>query len=487
MLEKGRAQQVPMSHELGRLSRRDFLLVSTASLALAGCREQSAPAPPAKKFTVESLLGTTPFYIAHRGSGDNWPEHTALAYSSAIAYGVKAIEVSVCSTSDGILVCHHDLNTLRLTGHDLDISQQTYAALERLRNDARQWLGPASQPQPIPKLKDVLDAHAATHVIFIEDKQATNTKALLDLMDGYPDAQDHFVWKQTSSSTARVEAMARGYKTWGYFMDGSSDTYQKYAPNFDYLGLYHAATDAEIAALVAYGKPVIVWEVHTRSMRDRLLALGVRGFMCSNIPYVTNDVALNTSDSFASGIRSPGDLPWVINWDLQPQLKPDAGSVELADGSDFSYSMGSLCPVPAGSYSIAFELRWRGPVPSGSGLAGIAFGLADDRPYRPKVPGTSGGYHLLIDEKGMLELQRRAADGAVTERLASTSTATPEPDQWMKFSVNVTPDGVRCSRLDAGVQSITAADTAHRGGYFVLCKAYDGEQPLEFRFVTVSR
>lgn len=487
MLEYGGVQQVREANEPRNISRRNFLFVSTASLALAGCGEQTPSQQPVKKFTVESLLGTTPFYVAHRGSGDNWPEHTALAYSSAIAFGVKAIEISVSATSDGVLVCHHDTNTMRMTGHDLKISQQTYATLEGLRNDATRWLGPASQLEPIPRLRDVLDAHAATHVIFIEDKQATNTKALLDLMDSYPDAQSHFVWKQTSSSMARVEAAARGYKTWGYFLNGSRDTYPKYAPNFDYLGLYHAATDAEVAALVAYGKPVVVWEVHTRAMRDRLLGLGVRGLMCSNIPYVTNDVALNTSDSFASGFRSPGDLPWVINWDLQPQLNNVTASIEFDDGSDFSYSMGSLCPTPVGSYSIDYELRWPGPIPPDSGHAGIAFGLANDRPYLPKEAGTSGGYHLLIDETGMLELQRRGADGAVTERLASTSTAAPVSGQWMKFSVSVSPDGIRCSRLDTGGQSITAPDTTHRGRYFVLCKAYDGEQPLQFRFVTVSR
>lgn len=487
MLENGGVQQDPEAKERSDVSRRNFLFVSTASLALAGCGDPTPSQPPDKKFTVESLLGTTPFYVAHRGSGDNWPEHTALAYSSSIAFGVKAIEISVNATSDGVLVCHHDTNTMRLTGHDLEISQQTYATLEGLRNDARRWLGPASQLQPIPLLRDVLDAHAATHVIFIEDKQATNTKALLDLMDSYPDAQSHFVWKQTSSSTARVEAAARGYQTWGYFMDGSSDTYPKYARNFDYLGLYHTATDAEVAALVAYGKPVVVWEVHTRAMRDRLLGLGVRGFMCSNIPYVTNDVALNTSDSFASGLRSPGDLPWVINWALQPQLESITASIELGDGSDFSYSMGSLCPTPDDSYSITYELRWPGPIPTDSGHAGIAFGLADDRPYLPKRAGTSGGFHLLIDQTGMLELQLRGADGAVTETVASTSTAAPVSGQWMKFSVNVTPDGIRCSRLDAGGQTITVPDTTHRGGYFVLCKAYDGEQALQFRSVTVAQ
>lgn len=485
MLENGTPRGVDKTVQRRRFSRREFLIASTTTVALAGCGVDTAAQVPRNNFTIDSLIGTSPFYIAHRGSGDNWPEHTALAYSSAIEFGVKAIEISVCATSDGVLVCHHDTNTLQLTGHDLEISKQTYAVISELRNDARQWLGPASLPQPISKLEDVLDAYAGTHVIFIEDKQATNTKSLLDLMDRYPDSTSHFVWKQPASSTTRVEAAARGYKTWGYFLNGSSATYTKYAPNFDFLGLYHAATDAEVTALQVFGKPVIVWEVHTRWMRDRLLALGVRGLMCSNIPYVTNDVPLSKSDAFASGIRSAGDLPWTINWKLQPKIQPGSSSSRLDDGSDFSYSMGSLCPVSADAYSIDFEVRWAGVIPQEGGWVGVAFCLRDDRPYLPNVPGASGGYHLLINEAGRVELYRRDADGARSVLIASSETAAPHDGQWMKFSVNVTSGGIRCSRLDNGQQAIAVADTKYRGGYFMLCKAHDGEQPVEFRSISV--
>ena len=67
-------------------------------------------------FTVASLLAAPSFFVAHRGSGDNWPEHTMRAYKGSAAAGLKAIEVSVSATSDGVLVCHHDLNTQRVTG-----------------------------------------------------------------------------------------------------------------------------------------------------------------------------------------------------------------------------------------------------------------------------------------------------------------------------------------------------------------------------------
>ncbi|RNL55441.1 glycerophosphodiester phosphodiesterase [Arthrobacter oryzae] len=490
-LGKDHIQQIFNPAETGGISRRDFMIVSSASLGLAaglsGCRDAGAERAPARNFTVTSLLGTSPFYIAHRGSGDTWPEHTALAYASAVDYGVKAIEISVCATSDGVLICHHDTNTLRLTGEDLEIAEQPYERISQLRNDATKWLGPKAPTQPLPRLADVLDRFAASHVIFIEDKQSTNTDALLDLMDSYPDSRNHFVWKQTSSSSTRLKASARGYRTWGYFDAGSADTFDKYAPNHDFLGLYHAAPDSEMTALMTYGKPVIVWEVHTRWMRERLLRLGVRGIMCSNIPYVTSDIAHSTSDEFATGIRSPGDLPWTINWALQPRIQPETESIRLDDGSEFSYTMGSLCPVPASDYSINYEVRWPEAMPPNGGQIGIAFGLRDDTPYRPNFAESPAGYHLMIDGKGTLALSSRVVRGNAAEVIASSMSQAPREGQWLKFTVRVAAGGIRCSRVDSGVSSFAVADETHRGGYFVLCKGYNGRQPVEFRSVSVAR
>src|SRR5690606_24801751 len=44
--------------------------------------------------TISDLISETPFFIAHRGSGDEFPEHTLEAYESVLASGAKAIEIS---------------------------------------------------------------------------------------------------------------------------------------------------------------------------------------------------------------------------------------------------------------------------------------------------------------------------------------------------------------------------------------------------------
>ncbi|SFU02103.1 Glycerophosphoryl diester phosphodiesterase [Arthrobacter sp. ov118] len=447
---------------------------------------RAAGSQPAQVHTLSDLMSTTPFYIAHRGSGDNWTEHTAEAYSQAIQNGAKAIEVSVSATSDGVLVCHHDLSTERMTGRNLQISEVTFEELGALRNDSRSWIGPKAPLEPIPRVKDVLDAHAATSVIFLEDKQGTNTAALLDLMDSYPNSKEHFVWKQTAGGKHLAEAKERGYKAWGYFVDDVQIRFADFADRFDYLGIYHGASDDEIKALVRYGKPVICWEIHTRWMRERVMALGVTGLMCSNYPYASGSTPISTRDNFASGVRAPGDLPWILAPTYQPTLQPEFSSISLNNEAGSSYTMGSMCPVTKDTYSLSFDMRWPMAVPEKSGSAGIAFGQADDRPYRPTVPATVAGYHLTVDRVGTIRLFAREAGTLDGQLLGEARSDAPRAGAWMRFRVDVSPQEITFTRLDGTVTSASARTSSHRGGYFGLTKNYQGKQPVEFRQVEVS-
>lgn len=73
------------------------------------------------------------FLIAHRGSGDVFPEHSLPAYERALAWGAPAIEVSVVRTSDGVLFCQHDLDFKRTTTIQGLASQATWASLDGVR------------------------------------------------------------------------------------------------------------------------------------------------------------------------------------------------------------------------------------------------------------------------------------------------------------------------------------------------------------------
>jgi glycerophosphoryl diester phosphodiesterase len=478
------------------VGRRGFLLGGASLLFLSGCRATEGPtlangAPVAAsgvRYTVDDLLSSSPFYVAHRGSGDNWAEHTMDAYTNAVQMGVKAIEVSVNVTKDGVLVCHHDQTTKRFGSSAVEIATTDWSELSKVQIDARRWLGPAYQPQPIARLTDVLDAYAGTHVIFIEDKQAENTKTLLDLLDTYEDSTSHFVWKQWAGAKQYKEASKRGYRVWGYFSRNLIDRVDDFVANLDYLGVPAEATDDEVARLVATGKPVIAWEVHHRATRDRMAALGVRGMMCSNLPYVMSATARARADAFGSGLRAAGDLPWTTSRGVSYQPTFDVLTSSLSIGATGlqSYSMGSMCPVDATSYTIGFELQWPGDLPEGYRHAGIAFGQPDDRPYRVRVISEVSGYHLIIRANGMLELFSRPAGTLEGMAVGSVRTSRPVAGEWMQFTVEVTPEHIRVSRGGLSTWQFEVPDTSYRGGYFSLTKNYRKGPPVRFRSVTIS-
>lgn len=477
-----------------RLDRRHFLLMGGSTLLLTACRPQAAdlsvpaaaPGPlPQSTYTIDDLFSTAPFYIAHRGSGDNWVEHTFDAYENSVRVGAKAIEVSVNATADGVLICHHDRSTKRVTGEDLIVAETDWADIAELQVDARQWLGPAADTQPFALLEDVLDAFAESHVIFIEDKQGSNAVALLDLMDSYPDSTSHFVWKQWAGAGQYRLAADRGYKCWGYFGPELLDRLDALVDRFDYLGILHTASDDEVARVVSYGKPVIAWEIHYRWMRDRMSSLGVVGMMCSNLPYVMLEKPPAQTDRFATGIRADGDLPWTTDqgWGPQPTFHARTDSILLAHQDVQSYLMGSMCPIPSDSYRIQADLCWPQALPDAREHAGIAFGLEDDRAYRVRIAADISGYHVIIRANGLLELYRRAAGVVDGTAIGSVQTSVPEVGEWVRLEVEVTPGTITVYRLDGTGWSFLVRDASYRGGYFWLGKNYTGAPPVAFRTI----
>lgn len=479
--------------DLRRLDRRHFLLAST-SLLLTGCSTaaepaQRSPSPaPAPVRDVAALLDHSPFYVAHRGSGDNWTEHTLLAYERSLKAGAHAVEISVSPTSDGVFVCQHDTNLLRLTGEDAEISDLTWDEVSHLRNDARQWLGPAVDTQPISRLEDVLESLPDQTVAFVEDKSGTNTDALLDLLDSFSGATDRFVWKQWAASSAVTKARDRGYTCWGYFTRDIHDRIPQISDRFDLIGIHHSASDDTVRDAIDTGCPVIVWEVHYRSQRDRLQRLGVQGMMCSNIPYVMTDAPRATKDAFASGRRATGDLPWSIDngWAHQPTLNETKGAVAFDLKEIQSYGLGSLAPIASTTYVLSVTFCWPKDIPDGSAAAGVAFCLDSDAPYRIGIPSEAGGYHALLRSNGQLELIAREPGDDDGRSLGAATTPSPQKGEKISLVVRVSPIDVRVSRDGDLSSEVSTDDAQHRGGYLALCKNYATGEPVEFSAVTIE-
>lgn len=250
--------------------------------------------PPTGNFNITDLLSTNPFYIAHRGSGDNWPEHTMRGFKSSAYWGLKALEVSVNITSDNVMVVHHDTTTTRMTGQALTIASSTAAQLDALTNTAALTDNTGQIRQPIPRLSEVMAAFASNHVLFIEAKTGGAWQStLLDYMLTFPNATSHLVWKAPIIA-GFAGAKSRGFKTWGYLQqdDPAHADWQGLVAktDVDWIGVSHTATDAYIQGVVALAnslnKKVIMWEIHSVADRNRAAGLGVQGMMTSNVKTV---------------------------------------------------------------------------------------------------------------------------------------------------------------------------------------------------------
>lgn len=467
-----------------RATRRQLLLGIAAVALFSGCTTKQTP----QASPVSKLMASKPFYIAHRGSGDNWTEHTLEAYDSALSNGVSAIEISVRATADDVLVCHHDPNTKRLTGTALSIAKSTFAEISELRNNAQEWLGPKAPLLPIPKLKDVLDKHAGKSLLFIEDKTGGRVKEIVDLMLSYPDAKEHFVWKAPVTSKSYTIARDAGFTTWGFLPEEVYDHIGQYAAKFDLLGIYYGASDTLIKQVISYGKPVICWEVHNRSTRDRLRRLGVNIMMCSNVLYVANDQARATKDDFASGLRAAGDLPWNASagWEDQPKILPEISAVRLSAGGNPSYIMGSMCPIKdPEKFTLNYSFRWPTRLPSSGAHAGVAFGQESDDDYRVHFTSQVSGYHLIVRPNGKIELFLRPAGQKGGNKIGEVAGPALTAGEWVKMQAIVSPSEISVVRV--GTQAkFTARDSKFRGAYFSLTKNYENSPPVEFKEVQIS-
>lgn len=300
MIKSSPASSFPRPHRT-RLDRRGFLATTSAALlAVAACSNKPTAnsidqAPADQAATVTRLLQKSPFYIAHRGGDRNWPEMTAYAYGRAAALpGLMAIEISVCLSSDGVLVCSHDPSTLRTTGVGLEIRRQPWSVLKKLEVTAAYTLNPDQPSRPLSRLDEVVEKHVDRLVMFVEPKTPEAVDPLMRTMMSFGQPE-RVVWKQPVNQPNFGLAKQNGFSTWGYVLDEPNqrgDRLKELAasPDIDMLGACVSYSDATVAEVVNVarqnGKKTIMWPIGTAGDRSKGLRLGCEGMMTSNVVQV---------------------------------------------------------------------------------------------------------------------------------------------------------------------------------------------------------
>ncbi|WP_088009050.1 glycerophosphodiester phosphodiesterase [Indiicoccus explosivorum] len=108
--------------------------------------------------------------IAHRGWSGIAPENTLSAIRLALEEPkIKAIEIDINMTKDGIPVVFHDKDVDRTTNGTGAVKDLTLAELKTL--DAGSWFGPEFAGERVPTLEEVLALVQGEKHLYIELKQ----------------------------------------------------------------------------------------------------------------------------------------------------------------------------------------------------------------------------------------------------------------------------------------------------------------------------
>jgi glycerophosphoryl diester phosphodiesterase len=130
--------------------------------------------------------------IAHAGGKGTRPEHTMIAYETALAEGTDVLELDVHATSDGVLVLMHDETVDRTTDGSGAIASMTFAELREL--DAGYTFTEddgATHPfrgmgLQVPSVEEVFEAFPeVAYVIEIKQAEPSIVEPLLAMCDAH--------------------------------------------------------------------------------------------------------------------------------------------------------------------------------------------------------------------------------------------------------------------------------------------------------------
>lgn len=256
------------------------------ALSVRGVTAAPEPTPPpvADRDHVAEFLAATPFYVAHRLGGTEYPEFTRRGLDASLAAGFKALELSVrrCSTGEYVLI-HDWVTTRTVPGTDYQVWNTPWSTFEGLQQASGGFL----------RLTDVLDT-APEDVVLAVDHKVTSSKevgstgdmeaeaALFDLLEarlGAENARRRVLVKHFIKGGVSERARARGYRT--MCMMYPNEIAGADLTKWDVLGMEWNAPDDVWAKLRATGKPLIAHIITTPSQATRARERGATGLMSS--------------------------------------------------------------------------------------------------------------------------------------------------------------------------------------------------------------
>lgn len=421
--------------------------------------------------TSADLVGALkyPLYIAHRGAGAIYPEHSVEAYRESFRNGFTP-EADVRRLSDGTLVCHHDVTTNRT----MTISKAVSACT---RNE---WL--TSQVKPPQSgttifgsaygtpafFEDYLDEYGGRVVLWPEIKDFTAADQIIKAVTDRGlqrsvviQAGDVAVCKKIVAAGCHALLLTNQYAAASAKADG-----------IEFVGVSGTATNAYITSMVNVGIKVISYTQNTKVAADEMLAKGCSGVF-SDDPWEASGLhrpatTLDLSDGYCiPGLRHSKGRPDLDYWDLNQVIKIENDSIlyDQAMGPgrsntvklpQFGFTLGATKTV------IRFWVESCGTrqtgAPEEAWLFGVYIGAQTGGDAVNEKVGESTFKLAMIRRNGQKNLyEKRTSTGATTRlaQIAAPSTPYSKPggrSAPMQFEVEITPTSI-------AVRNLTLNDT----------------------------
>lgn len=254
------------------------------ALTVKGVEVAPEPVPPVvDRDHVAEFLAATPFYVAHRLGGTEYPEFTRRGLDASLAAGFKALELSVrrCATGEFVLI-HDWVTTRTVPGTDYQIWNTPWSTLAGLQQASGGFL----------RLTDVMDSVPSDVVLAIDhkvtsDKPTSSTgdmeseAALFAFLEERlgAQAQKRVIIKHFVQGGVAARAKAKGYRT--MCMMYPNEVAGAPLTDWDILGMEWNAPDDVWATLRATGKPLIAHIITTTAQATRARGRGATGLMSS--------------------------------------------------------------------------------------------------------------------------------------------------------------------------------------------------------------
>lgn len=398
-------------------------------------------------------------YIAHRGNPLRYPEHTMEAYAACVADGVKAIEQDCWLLSDGTLGVMHDSTVNRTTtssGNTDSFNATTWAALQVDIGDTLggAWDGTRQTP---PLFSQVVSTYGNDVLLVVEAKNAGAGAAIVAELQAQGVASDAAIVQAFDSAELNA-AIVAGYPT--MWLGDSIIASEAQALGVRYIGCSNSASSSYISTHLATGREVVAYTIDRHWRRDELLALGVTGFFSDDSQYLADQARLET-DPYATQTWGRGML--VGGGSRGDFTAPDEWGYSPAGDGRYQVLQGWACPIggdqDADNFTIDFTVNFEN---LGSQWASIFVGADKDTAYSD-LGAEVEGYHLLFRYDGKLDIYLQELSGATQLQRTDDVSLASNTDYEMR--VTVTPTQITLANLTVGA-SVTATNSAYRGGYF---------------------